>query len=390
MRIYKNNLFFKIVLLMLMFFSPQQLMAARPNAGGGDIEEFDTGKFITSTVISLGSLYVGNAISSGMNASSVGAKGYGIAGNFVGVGKEGVATFGQGFSNSLSGLGSLSGFANNLSTTIVLQQVGSAVGAIGSYYDWNPKTTLFVSSVAQSMAGGMMDTNSAFSVQGPGGTLIGGQLAVNDGLLTRAMLGATKGAIEGGILTAFADSKGNVSPWVGPLANLTGSFGTGMVAGGLTSDKGKFSWNNINNFNWEKGFSQGISRAEHSIPNIGVQLGVNYATEGMKRQDADIVRGAFLGAYPVANALANLHLPKEIDYSKQQAAQQAAQQYNPYEKMRSRFSAIMSPIMSQQYKIGPTPPADYTPNPPLDLGRIYYGNELNNDPKDVTIFKENR
>lgn len=278
MRIYKNNLFFQVALLMLVVFLPQQLMAARPNAGGADkIEGFDSGKFWTSTAISLGSMYVGGAIASGLDTS--------ISGSFS-----------QKFMGSLSSGASLSNFGGYLSTSAVLQQTGSLVGAIGSYYDWSPKTTMFVSSIAQGMGGGMMNPNSVLPIQGPGGTLIGGQSAVNNGLLTRAMLGATKGAIEGGILTAFADDKGGVKPWVGPLAGLTGSFGIGVLAGG-------------------GGLNSGISNAASDIPNLGVQLGVNYLTEGKKWQDAQIIHSAFLGAYPVANALAT-NLQRELDKDK--------------------------------------------------------------------------
>jgi len=348
----KKNYNLVKILTFLLFAStllaPQEALAARKDAGGGDIEKFSNEKFAINTAITLGSMYIGNAISSGINASAAGSQGYSSTGQFLGKGASGTATFSQGFGSSLSSGLSLNGVASNLGTATALTQVGNAVGAMGNYYGWNPKTTLFISSVAQGVGSGVLNPASASPIQGVGGTLTGGSLGVNDGLLTRAAFGGIEGAIEGGILVSAADSKGRVEPWVGPVANLASSFTTGVLAAGLTSQgekiptdptklqavnengiityqpapidrstatfkelgaatwvnqPGKTSFGNINKFNFQSGFERGFSNVVRALPATAISTGVGYATQKMDWQDRQMVQAAVTGLYPVAGTL---------------------------------------------------------------------------------------
>jgi hypothetical protein len=237
----KSGLFYFITLILIFSLSFQPVaFAYRSSAGGGKLAKFDTGKWLVGTGIGLASMTVGSGI--------VGAIG------------------GQDFSSALSA----QGFATNYSIMTATNQVGRAVGAMGRYYGWDPKSTVFISSLATSMAsGGINPSQFGKSVSGIGNGIV---------------LGAINGAAEGAVLSSLADKNGHTPLWAGPVAGLAGNFASGVVVGGL---------------------SFGIDSVKYTIPHSAVSLGVNALTKNMQEQDAYIVRQAFSGVSPIVNALTN-------------------------------------------------------------------------------------
>ncbi len=200
-----------LFLIFCLFLQPVAF-AARSSAGGGKEAKFDTGKWMTGTAIGLGSMAVGSSIAGGLgNIDKTGG-------------------FSAGFNTSFKSAMGIQSFATNYSILAATNQVGRAVGAMGQYYGWNPRSTIFVSSLATGMAsGGINPTQFGNSV-------------VDSNLLSPSIgngvaLGAISGATEGAILSGLADKKGNLPIWAGPAAGLVGNFATGYVVNGFSTQK---------------------------------------------------------------------------------------------------------------------------------------------------------
>jgi len=292
---------FKIISLCLSFsliFSsafPGEALASRSNAGGGDLEEFDVGKWGLGTAVGLASFALGSAVSSGITNAWKAPSGFGAS------------AFSTEFTKSISSLSSLSTWADKYSVFAATTQVSNALGRIGNYYSWDRGTTLFFSSVGSSIVGGGLSPGQfGSSVIGP---------------LNGMALGAINGAVEGAILRAAANEIGKapswVGPderkkleelpsWVGPLAGLAGAFVTSGIEGGLTPNSSTFSF--ANSFN----FSEALKTAGRStllnLPSTALSVGVGYLTEDMEKQDAYILKQAFSGLYPVVSTVTQLQL----------------------------------------------------------------------------------
>ena len=269
----RKSLPIKITALLLAFtfvFQQASFAGGRSSAGGGEIAEFDVGRWAVGTAIGLGSFTLGSAVAGGMNAAAQGG------------------TFAQGFSSVSTGL-TLTNFANNYNIVGALGQVNRAVGLAGQYYGWDPRATIFISSVATGAIGGGLNPGQFGS-------------AVS-GTLNGVALGTINGAVEGGILAATANSDGEIPLWAGPVAGLAGGFATGTLAGGFTPQNGSFSFGN--NFSLGTGMRSAAMSTVASLPSTALGIGMNYATAGMDRWDAYMVRQAASGLYPMAGAVLN-------------------------------------------------------------------------------------
>jgi len=267
-----------IIFFLIFTFSLQPVSFAR-HSGGGKMAKFNVGKWAAGTAIGLGSFAIGSAVSAGITSGT------------------------QGFSNSLTNLSSLSTWANNYNTMVALTQVGRAVGTMGQHYGWDPKATLFASSLVQGIAGGGINPAG----YGVSGTLNG------------MAIGGINGTVSGGVSAALANSKGELAPWAGMISGLAGGFASGFVISGFSvgdgmtmrqnsisgqlniQSKGSFSFGN--KFNFGNALGGAVQGTISSIPSRLVSMGVGSITKNMDDpQDSYIVRQAFSGVYPVVNA----------------------------------------------------------------------------------------
>lgn len=270
---------------------PQEALASRSDAGGGDLAEFDVGKWALGTAISVVSLGIGSAVSSGINTMWE-------AGS--------ASAFSTGFTESISSWSSLSTWADKYAVFAATSQVSNAVGRMGRYYDWDPGLTLFVSSVGSGIVGGAFNPSSVGTGIVSDGLKFGQFSVPVTGIINGMALGAINGAVEGGILMSLADEKGKLPPWAGPVAGLAGNFATGAIVGGF-SQSGGFSFSN--GFNPQAALGTAVYNTLRSLPSAAIGVGVNYLTEDMDRQDAFIVKQAFSGLYRVADTVSGLVLP---------------------------------------------------------------------------------
>jgi len=190
-----------LILIFCLFLQPVAF-AARSSAGGGKVAKFDVGKWAIGTGIGLASMGVGNAVSNAVFTDAT-------------------------LATNLRGLGTFSTWGNNYAIIAGTNQVGRAVGAMGTYYGWNPKSTIFVSSLATGMASGGINPGQF----GSEGVLTNSVVGLKNGIA----LGAISGSIEGGILSGLADKKGQLPIWAGPAAGMAGNFATGYVVNGFST-----------------------------------------------------------------------------------------------------------------------------------------------------------
>jgi hypothetical protein len=277
-----------VLFLTFSFVFPKESLAYRSRDGGGDIVNFDFGKWAASAAIGMVSSAVGSAIASGF-------------GNVLSTG----AGFTDGFAGSFSSLSGIDSWGTNFVNSTAVGQAQNAVGMAGSYYGWDPRSTIFISSIAGGIVGGGLNPGNfgsgvAQSVNGAIGTLNG------------MGIGLVEGSLEGAILMSAADKKGRVDPLAGALANLAGSLVTGSLSGGLTGPTGEFSFSNIGDFNFANAVQRGLGTALRNIPSAGVNYGVQSITKNMDKQDAAMIKSAFLGVNYIVNTPTNYLVEKKV------------------------------------------------------------------------------
>jgi len=276
---------FRIILASLIFFFafsfafPKESLAYRSRDGGGELAEFDFGKWALGTAAGVVSSTLGSAIASGIGGS-------------LGFGDTT-------FMESLSSLKGADTWATNFVNSTAVGQVQNAIGMMGNYYGWDPGSTIFISSVVGGGIGGGLSP-------GHFGSSLGSGLGVSQTLgslsgLEGIGIGLLEGTVEGSILMSAADKKGRIDPLVGNLANLAGTFTSGAMQGGLTDRAGDFSFTNISRFDIMKALEYGLRNTARSIPSAGLSMGVQSITRSMDKQDAYIIKNAFSGAYYMVN-----------------------------------------------------------------------------------------
>ncbi|MFA5145731.1 MAG: hypothetical protein WC723_07050 [Candidatus Omnitrophota bacterium] len=305
---YKRGKVFKVLSACVLFFFvlsfivPRESLAYRSRDGGGDLVEFDFGKWAAGTAIGLVSSAVGGAIASG-----------------IGGALSSSSTFGSGFMGSISNFSSFNSWGTNLVNSTAVGQVQNAVGTMGNYYGWDPGSTILISSIAGGVVGGGLSPGHYGSSFGSGlgvaqniNGAIGSTISAFEGM----GIGLVEGSIEGAILMSGADEKGNVDPLTSTLANLTGSLVTGGLVGGLSSSSEGFSFSNIGSFDLSR-VSQGLQGAAvtalRSIPSSLVSYGVLSITKNMvDKQDVAMIKNAFSGLYYVVNTPTNYAVDKAM------------------------------------------------------------------------------
>lgn len=254
----KGNILFFVVLFLIfsLIFQPCAFALGRSNAGGGKLASFSVGKWAAGTVIGLASYTIGSYVGNAITPAS-------------------------GFTSTTP----LTNWANNYSTMIAVSQSGRAMSMAGQYYGWDPKATLFASSIVSSMVGGGLNP---------------GQFGVS-GAFNGIAMGGVYGIMDGAILAGLANDRGQLPPWAGPVAGLASGFGTGLISGGLTNSSNEFSFGN--DYNLSNAFGTAMYNTASSVPNTAIGIGLGYATEGQDRQDAYMINQAGSGLYQVGGAI---------------------------------------------------------------------------------------
>ncbi len=302
----KKGLTFRILSATLIFsfaisfILPKNVLAGRSNAGGGEIAEFDAGKWVLGNAVGIASSAVGGAFASW------------ITGAFSTT--EGVTALGN-LTESLSKLSELGSWVNNFAVNTAVGQVQYATGMLGQYSGWDPGSTILVSSILGGVtAGGLSPGHFGSSIGSmASGGAVTQTLGASIGALEGMGIGLIEGSLEGAILMSAADKKGRIEPWAGALAGLAGNLVTGSLVGGLSGPKGdEFSFANIGNFNLAGAAQGGLRTTLRSIPSAGLNIGVQSITKGMDQQDAYIIRNAFSGLYYPINAYTNYLVDDKI------------------------------------------------------------------------------
>lgn len=267
---------------MISFVFPKESLAYRSRDGGGELAEFDFGKWALGTAAGVVSSTIGSAVISGVG----GSLGW---------------TSGGGFMESLSSLKGADTWATNFVNSTAVGQVQNAIGMMGNYYGWDPGSTIFISSIAGGVVGGGLSPGHFGSSLGSG---LGVSQTIGAGMMNTLEgmgIGLVEGTIEGAILMSAADKKGRIDPIIGNVANLTGSLVTGGLVGGLTGPTGEFSFGNMGDFNLARAGQEAMRVTLRSIPSAGLSMGVQSITRSMDKQDAYIIKNAFSGAYYMVN-----------------------------------------------------------------------------------------
>jgi len=212
---------------------------ARSAAGGGEVSHFDAGKWAAGTVIGALSSSVGGMVNSEIMGS------------------------GGGF------MGGFNSWMDNYSLNFATGEVGYLTSMYGAYSGWDPRTTLFASSVATSLTSGAM---GSLTLEGAG-------------------MGLTKGLVSGAILYSAADEKGQYDPWVGAVAGIAGSFAGNMTGAAFSGS--------------EFDFSKVMTQTAISAPAYMVNMAANYITQDMKDpMDRFMVQQAFEGLEQIGSGSA--------------------------------------------------------------------------------------
>lgn len=342
-----------ILIFLLSFCLHGEALAARSSAGGGDLAESGGASTWIGIGAGVASMGLGTAFNSGMQAGINGANGLNSAGTLAVGAKDAfgniaqAGTFTEGFSNSITNFASIQGFTSSLAATTALTQVNNFAGAAGNYYGWDPKVSIFTGAVLGGMvSGGMNPGQFGSSVYTPDTYLSSAGLweinpygAFNPTwtqTFNGVALGAVQGTIAGAIEAPLANSKGQLEPWVGPVAGLAGGFGTSMLVGGFTpgnmnSDisvvprlepKGAFSFGN--DFIASNAFGNALSNTVSSIPYTAFDIGFGYATKNMDYGDRFIASQASTGLRQAVGTL--WEIPDMEKYASFKADQIAKQQ----------------------------------------------------------------
>lgn len=293
-----KGLTFRLILVSLVFFFvasfafPKESLAYRSRDGGGDLVEFDFGKWALGTAAGVVSSTLGSAIVSGLGGS-------------LGWSTDG------GFMESLSSLKGADTWATNFVNSTAVGQVQNAVGMMGGYYGWDPRSTIFISSIAGGVVGGGLSPGHFGSSVGSG---LGVSQTIGAGMMNTLEgmgIGLIEGTVEGAILMSAADKKGRIDPIMGNVANLAGTLVSQGLVGGLTKAN-EFSFSNIGDFNFSDAAQVALRTTLRSIPSAGLSMGVQSITRGMDKQDAYIIKNAFSGAYYMVNFPTGYAVDKKI------------------------------------------------------------------------------
>jgi hypothetical protein len=137
----KENIFFKITgiylicALVFCFVLPKEALAARSNAGGGDTTLWSWEDFALTVFFSLAGTVIGGAISSALGDSS--------------------------FYTTLAKNINYDNLVKGYTTYVAASQVGGAVGAAGTYYDWDRNVTYVASAAAIGATAGFLNPSLA-------------------------------------------------------------------------------------------------------------------------------------------------------------------------------------------------------------------------------------
>lgn len=214
---------FKIISLGLCFafilstIFPQGAFAARSNAGGGELAEFDFGNLALSAGMSLGSMAIGSAINSGMLSGWS---------NFTqGTSFNILSVIGDSLWKSFNYSSMVAGYTNFVATS----QVSRAIGMMGRYYEWDPGVTLVTSlaftgatagflNPAASLGDAMSKTMSEIGIStmakgaavGAMGNLLGGAtlIAIDGERISQRKGPGVAAQIAGMVSTVFGTSLG--------------------------------------------------------------------------------------------------------------------------------------------------------------------------------------
>lgn len=215
---------------------PGQAFAARSRAGGGDLAEFDTGAFITSSAITVGSTLltagIGNAWSSASQSAAASA-------STISKAKHVEATLKM-FPSHLAGgfksLGSLSAvmpvITRGYTTAFAVSEVGGAIGAIGAYKGWSPSKIYLASTIAGAAVGSFL--NPEIALGRPVKGMPTASLVTPKGLFVGTMEGTARG------FTIYAIDRKRIDQGKGPSA--LGQI-AGMVAGAAGTSFGRALFN---------------------------------------------------------------------------------------------------------------------------------------------------
>lgn len=215
---------FRIISAALIFFfvasfvMPEEALAARSRAGGGDTVEFTFSDFAATAGIGVGTAVIGIGIGSALGSGWQGLKSGADAATVVG-------NMGNAFGGSFKSLSSLtttmiSGYNTFMSGT----QVVRAVSAAGTYHEWNPATTFIVSSIASGVTAGAL--NPVYSL-GSAVPLIGGS-----GILEGAVVGGLAGLASGEVQVLVDRGRISEGKTPGAAAQIAG-FTAGFLATNL-------------------------------------------------------------------------------------------------------------------------------------------------------------
>jgi hypothetical protein len=205
-----------VVFLCLFTIFPKHAYARR-SAGGGDLAEFDSGKYIGNLAIGVATAAVGSvagsAISSALN---------GTLSSF---------SLSNAFTQSLQFGNMLQGF----NTVAATSQVGRAVSAYGTYNDWSPSTTFVVSSVATGVTSGALNPEIYLGqpLSGSATAAASSSPPINPIAVSSIAKGVAVGGLEGLAkgATIYAIDKSRIDSGKGPSAiGQIAGMTTGMMA----------------------------------------------------------------------------------------------------------------------------------------------------------------
>ena len=272
---------------LLLFCLPYRAFAARSRAGGGDLAKFDTGAFITSSAITVGSTLLTAGIGGAWRSASIAAEtarfsesaqtfansvyaAEGASQFIQPVVKSGFlgTTVGQLFSDSshiaagFKSLGSINAvlpvMTRGYTTAFAASEIGGAIGAIGAYKGWKPSQVYLASTIASSIVNAGLNPDISLG-EGMGADFIDaplfpqylpqtvlpayvGNIPAASALTKSFVSGMGRGAFVGALtgtakgLTIYAIDRDRIDHGKGPSA--LGQI-TGMVTGTMATNFGR-------------------------------------------------------------------------------------------------------------------------------------------------------
>lgn len=257
-----------VALLVIFTIHPQFIhLALARSSGGGDLAEFDTGKFVASVGIGLASSAIGNVVTSG-----------------IGSALTETGSFATGATNAISNYGNIGSWASSYNSMAALNQLGAVISMYGQQQGWDVSQTVLVSSMVTGAVGGGLNPTGSL-----GSSILSGTIA---------------GTTEGAILANNIDKDGTIKPWVNAAAGMTGAL-TGGITSAYTAkvippDVSGQKFHMADDFG--EAFTHGAVKAFEAIPSELIGMGVSSITKDMDKQDAFMVRQSFRGLYPIAGS----------------------------------------------------------------------------------------